>query len=158
MQNAFKPKNNGALNGLGALIREWTLDPASRPAHQMEGARLCIIDEKDFVAAMKTKGFDKDVDYELRGNIRAVELVLPTADRFTIAMPETEALSRFETPGKHDVEIPAIYGAVEPWRGNPTPKPLSDADPASYTITVDDKTFAAFVDPYMAAYCCTQCF
>lgn len=161
MENAFKPINNRALNALGALIRTWAVDEASRPDFVKDETtdRILVMDVKVFRACLlkQDKNLVEGQDFKIREGVLKVELVLPAPDRLTIAMPDKEALTRFSEPGIHKVPIPAIYGAAEPWNGKTTPNVPDENGDATYDVDVDDQTYGKFVDPYMAAYVCTQC-
>ena len=110
MDNAFIPKTNKALNALGALIREWALDePALRKLLTQDASSRLVMKVDIFSEQLEGKGLVEGVDFKVRDNVTEVELVLRAPNRFTIVLPEPDALTRFEIPGTHYVSIPSIY-------------------------------------------------
>lgn len=160
MQTPFEPLKHIALQAFGQLVREWTQDMSNVP-HTKPDGRTIIITLEDFRAAMAEKNaFDvpqlgQGAHYKMRDGIIEIELLMRQNDRFSVLLPEPDAILRFNAPGPTDLQVPAIYGKDE-WgyaQGDIPP----DAN-ATYTVTVQENDFSKFLDPHMAGYCCGQCF
>lgn len=161
MQNPIVLHTNRAMGRFGRLIRDWTLDPSTRPPHVMEGARICVIRATDFVQALESTGLDAK-DFTLRPGVEHVELLLRTPDRLSVVLPEADLLeSHLANDGPVVVHVARVYGDVDPDKpdfGMEDMTPAADdSGRATYEVTIQDDPFRRFIDPYMAAYVCTQC-
>jgi len=158
MRNAFTPITIRGLETVGTLIRRWTLKPETRPEHVMEGGRICVIDVDVFRNALLQEGLCETaadgavVDFEIRQGVDKVELIFRRPDRFAMLMPEEEALTRFEAPGSHMLPVPVSYQLINGQNAASNPNA-----PATYQVALDHETYAAFLDPFMAGYVCSQC-
>ncbi len=147
-----------ALAGIGALIRSWTLDAASRPDGIEEYGRLWVIERAVFEKALAARGLSAGVDYQLRDGIEAVELVVRRDDRATLVLPEAAVL-REVAAGDTTVALPRLYRDTDRWPvGDPPhPQALAEDELAMYAVTLGSDPFADFLDAHMAAYSVTQC-
>ncbi|WP_282610498.1 hypothetical protein [Pelagibius sp. Alg239-R121] len=166
MENPVTLRTKKAMGVLGKLIREWTVDPASRPDHRLEEERRCVFYVDAFRNALNGEGLNEgqpesgDGDYCIRAGIEEVELILRQPNRFSILLPEAEMIHHLLD---HDlplqVRVAAVYAEVVP--GDPDAVPIrpaiEDSGPANYEVTLRDQPFECFLDPYMAAYVCGQC-
>ncbi|MFK7751588.1 MAG: hypothetical protein AB8B51_03470 [Sedimentitalea sp.] len=163
-----------AMRVIGKLIETWSMDPTSRPASaKMEGnGRLIVFSAHDFkelLAALPEEDRLGPRDFSLRSGdkeITEVELVLRDPNRLTLLLPEPEAMAHHHQMAK-DGEMPGIklatlYRDLEPGSLD-SALPLNQAGltetaPATYQVHYSgENPLDAFLRPYLAAYCCTQC-
>ena len=171
MENPVTLLSHRAMGVLGKLIREWSLDPKSRPPHRMEGDRICVMTVGEFRRALEEEngGRLKDSDIRIRDGVEEVELILRDPGRFSVLLPEEQIMTqllRNSEAGDEQmiVQVPRIYVAA-------LSDLVSDFDASDIPPAVEDDTgtamlnaklnkgdpFRTFLDPYMAAYTCTQC-
>lgn len=162
MDNPLTLWTKDAAGVLGAKIRAWTLDPSSRPAGlRAEGDARFVMPVSDLVAAMGglAEGPEGAADYQLRPDVTEVELLVRKPNRVSFLLPEPaileEQASGAEGGGK--VRVPAIYADSEPNSDAPTASVRGDKGPATYEVSMRRNGLEAFLDPYLAAYCCMQC-
>lgn len=171
MDNPITLKTRKAMGVLGLLMREWTLDPASRPPHIEEAERRCVIAIEDFRMALRDRGLSEETaanpqgDYAVRAGIAEVELILRSPDRFSILLPEAEMIQHLEEEANAGrslhVRMARFYAGAGPAVAdlvttNDQPA-VNDAGPAAVDVKLGIKPFETFLDPYIAAYSCTQC-
>ena len=170
MDNPMTLHSRKAMRVLGRLISEWSLDPDSRPAgakYEADG-RIMVIQADGFRKLLmgQPDGDDlSDQDFTLRSGITEVELILRRSDRFSILLPEPEALTHQAQVAKDGfqprVRMARLYldiDAADASMGLPVNTKIDDENtPAYYDLVVDDMALDAFLHPHMAAYCCTQC-
>ncbi|MBL4767733.1 MAG: hypothetical protein JKY94_08465 [Rhodobacteraceae bacterium] len=157
MENPFTPKTQRGLRAFGKLIREWAANPDAVP-NVVQDARTFLINREDFIKAMEpalnTPANGNGPDYLLRDDVEEVELIVRIPNRFTVVLPEEQALAEYQAPWPRPVEVPAIYGyAVD---ANAVAA-LGDDAPATYTVDLDNNNFKEFLEPFMAGYSCSQC-
>lgn len=170
MDNPMTLHTRKAMRVLGRLIAEWSLDPDSRPADAKFEAdgRVMVIQADSFRKLLMGQPDGdalSDQDFALRAGIAEVELILRRPDRFSILLPESEALAHQAQVAKDGfqprVRMARLYldiDAADASRGSPVNAEIDDeTTPANYDLVVDDKALDAFLHPHMAAYCCTQC-
>lgn len=168
--NPLSIRTERGLGHLGALIRQWCLDPATRPESVSGEAGRVVMDVETFREIMKQRGLTEgdpenraSGDYALRPDIREVELIERGAGRATIVLPEepvVRALSE-RAPQGIEIELANIYKAVSSgpgYGGVVRVSPVVDSDKAaSYTVRIGGDVLEGFVDPHMAFYTCSQC-
>ncbi|SPH24051.1 hypothetical protein DEA8626_03099 [Defluviimonas aquaemixtae] len=162
MDNPLTLWTNRAAGVLGALIRDWSLDPETRPeGHRMEGDRTCVIPIDAFRAALTglTEGPDPDQnDYHLRDGIDDLELVFRRPDRVAFLMPEVEIMKEQSTIAAGDkIRVPALYADAGRTGSAPITHAVNDPGPATYDVRLGEDPLQTFLDPYLASYCCMQC-
>lgn len=168
--NPMTLRTRKAMRVLGSLISEWSLDPDSRPASAKLEAngRVLVIGVESFrKILMGQPGGDAlgDRDFTLRAGITEVELILRRADRFSILLPEPEALEHQAKVVKNGLQPLVLMArmyldidAADADIGLPVNAEIEDeTTPANYNLVVDDTALDAFLHPHLAAYCCTQC-
>lgn len=147
---------------LGALIREWTLDPSTRPAgHRMEGERICVIPASAFreaLAGLVEGAETAGADYQLRDGIAEVELILRRPDRLAFLMPEEDILREQAAiaPGA-TIRVPALYIESGQSGTAPSTPAVESTARAAYEVEVGKDPLRTFLDPYLASYSCMQC-
>ena len=154
---------------VGGLIREWSVQPESRPAHRMEDDRHCVIGIETFLQVLAAQNLvqgemsrDDDGDFAIRSNIREIELVLRKPDRISVLLPEQHVMTGL-TGGRRPqlVRMPALYSEIDPadpdLQRHPLRPATDDQRPATYVVTLGKDPFGTFLDPYMAAYSFSQC-
>lgn len=171
--NPIELKTRKALRVMGRLIEEWSIDPDSHPAGartEFDG-RLIVFPR---AALQKTLEGLPDADrlteedYELRDNIAEIELLLRRPDRFSIVLPEPEAIEFQHRALQQDlwptVTLPMVYGdipwdtASQDWAVHVEIAEMRDNDPAGYMVQLSgENPLDEFLRPYLAGYCCTQC-
>lgn len=168
MDNPLTLWTKDAAGALGALIREWTLEPASLPAgHRMEDDRTCVIPVDAFREAMGglvegprepgRPGAPRP-DYQIREGIAEIELILRRPDRASILLPEKVILDEQVARGDTLVlRVPAIYAESGPAGAAPETPAKGSKEPAAYDVAASGNALEAFLDPYLASYCCMQC-
>lgn len=144
-----------AAGVLGALIREWTLDPSTRPAgHWMEGERTYVVPAaalREALAGLVEGPESSGADYQLRDGITEVELIFRRPDRMAFLMPEEDVMREQASivPGA-TIRVPALYVEPGQWGAEGTAK-------AAYEVEVGQDPLRTFLDPYLASYSCMQC-
>lgn len=162
---------------IGKLIEEWSLDPSAYPegAHVEGGGRVIVFPVGAFrklVAELPeadrlTEGASPfEGDFHIHPNVLEIELVRRAPERLTLVLPDSEAMrhqrekvAAGEMPGLnlatiyHDINRADIEAQLPAHVGDP-----ADGDPATYQVHFSDEDpLDAFLRPYLAAYCCTQC-
>lgn len=169
MENPFTLRTKRAMGVFGRLVREWTLDPAARPPHSTDEDRRCVIYVDAFRSALSAAGLTEgrsgdpvDGDFAIRDGIEEVELILRQPKRFSVLLPEEDVLRQLQDQqGPLQLRLARLYAEVSPdqlnLKDNPFP-PSDDSDEAAtYDLVLGDDPFRTFLDPYMAAYTCSQC-
>lgn len=171
--NPIELKTRKAQRVIGGLIEDWSVNPKSYPAGartELDG-RLVVLTREAFetvLASLSETDRLTDDDYKLRDNIAEIELLLRRPDRFSIVLPEPEAIEFQHRALQQDlwptVSLPKMYGEVS-WSASEQdwPAPFeggsaSDDDAAGYVVQLDgENPLDEFLRPYLAGYCCTQC-
>ncbi|MDU9003676.1 hypothetical protein [Sedimentitalea todarodis] len=171
--NPIELKTRKALRVIGGLIEAWSINPKSHPSGartELDG-RLIVFTKEAFehsLANLPENDRLTEDDYALRENIIEIELLLRRPDRFSIVLPEPEAIEFQHTALEQDlwptVSLPRMYSEVS-WSSSdqdwPTPfagGTASDSDAAGYVVQLDgENPLDEFLRPYLAGYCCTQC-
>lgn len=171
--NPMELKTRKALRVVGGLIEEWSINPKSHPAGARSelGGRLIIFTREAFEAALanlpENDRLSED-DYKLRDNIAEIELLLRRPDRFSVLLPEPEAIEFQHRALQQDlwptVSLPMVYRdipwdtASEDWAVPVEIAEIRDNDPAGYMVQLSgENPLDEFLRPYLAGYCCTQC-
>lgn len=156
---------------IGRLIEDWSTSADTRPktARQEGDGRLLVMDVNEFKTILSSQPEEdrlSDRDFKIHPNVKEVELVLPRKDRFTICLPDPEAiahqkavLGRGHAPA---VTLPTVYALVD---SNATTdgwlELRNDAEAeefAAYEVRLNtDDPLDVFLRPYMAAYTVAQC-
>jgi hypothetical protein len=169
MENALQLKTRKATGVLGRLIRQWAVDLETRPPLRLEGDCRWIIAIDDFRRILadndliEGKSSNDTGDYAIREGIDEIELIGRRPNRFSILLPEGEAIrSLLETENAAQLSMAALYSEVDPARPELDLSKLRPSErddrPATYKVTMQgDEKFEKFLDPYMAAYVCSQC-
>ncbi|MCR9139602.1 MAG: hypothetical protein NXI27_26635 [Alphaproteobacteria bacterium] len=169
MENAFQLKTRRATGVLGMLIRQWAVDLDTRPPFRLEGDCRWIIAVEDFRDLLKSHGLEEarsetdSGDYLIRDDIEEIELITRKPNRFSVLLPEADIIrSLADSKGASQMQMATLYADVDPARPEldmgDLRDPLDDDRPATYKVTMDgDGKFEKFLDPYMAAYVCSQC-
>lgn len=169
MENALQLKTRKATGVLGKLIRSWAVDLDTRPPFRVEGDCRWIIAVDDFRSLLRDNGLieaisDTDTgDYKIRDDIDEIELITRKPNRFSVLLPEAEIIrSLADNKDAAQLQMATLYADVDP----ASPEldmtdlrdPQDDDRPATYRVTMQgDQKFEKFLDPYMAAYICSQC-
>ena len=171
--NPIELKTRKALRVMGGLIEDWSVNPKSHPASartELDG-RLIVFTREAFEAVLADLSEEDrltESDYKLHDNVAEIELLLRRPDRFSIVLPDPEAIAFQHRALQQDlwptVSLPMLYADVE-WgaseRDWPVPvesKTQSDDDAAGYTVQLSgENPLDEFLRPYLAGYCCTQC-
>lgn len=166
-----------AMRVIGKLIEQWSLDPSSYPdgARTEACGRLIVIPVKAFRTMLSElpeadrliEGETPMVgDYHIHKNVLEVELLRRAPERLTLVLPDPEAMKFHRNviaekgmPGLnlatlyHDISKDDIDRQFPAHIGKP-----NQSDPATYQVHFSDEDpLDAFLRPYLAAYCCTQC-
>lgn len=171
--NPIELMTRKALRVLGGLIEQWSVNPKSHPANartELDG-RLIIFSKDEFTRILsELPESDRltESDYKLRDNITEIELLLRRPDRFSIVLPEPEALEFQVRALEQDlwptINMPWIYNNVH-WAGPGQGWPASTralspdtSENVGYPVQLDgENPLDEFLRPYLAGYCCTQC-
>ena len=169
MDNALQLKTRRATGVLGGLIRKWALELSPEPPMRLEGDGRWIIPVHAFRRIMKNHGLDEaksdtdSGDYRIRDDIEEIELITRKPNRFSVLLPEAEIIrSLSEEENFARLQMATLYADVDPAKPEIDLKevrsPDDDDRPATYEVTLEgDDKFKKFLDPYMAAYVCSQC-
>ena len=141
----------GALM-FGELIRKWAIEGA--PENAQVSDRSTTISRASFSTHLHAKGLQEGQDYKIRAGIETIELYSRQADTASFLMPEADAITRFEQPGKHRVDLPAQYVEV---LLSPQISEQYRTSYANYPFQIDSEGYEEFLDPFMASYMCMQC-
>lgn len=171
--NPIELKTRKALRVMGRLIEDWSINPKSHPVGartELDG-RLIVFTREAFETALAGLSDDDRLtadDYALRDNIAEIELLLRRPDRFSIVLPEPEAIKFQHRALQQDlwptVSLPMVYGnipwdtASPDWAVHVEIAEMRDNDPAGYMVQLSgENPLDEFLRPYLAGYCCTQC-
>ena len=151
----FTPKNFGALKVFGRLISEWTNDPSSNPDLVPIGAGRYKMTVENFRKALTdarlvgTASGGAEPDFVIRADVKEIELVARRPEVFEVLLPEPDMM--LETADT--LQIPSVYGLVD----YSSATPLRESSPAFVDYAIPSENIEAFLQPYMAAYMCSQC-
>lgn len=152
----FTPKNYGALVVFGQLINELTADPTSNPDLIPMGSGRYKMSVENFRSAMMkglklaaTASGGAEPDFVIRADVKEIELVARRPDVFEVLLPEPGMMQNSAEP----LQIPSVYGLVD----YASAMPLGENSPAFVDYPVPSGDYDAFLQPYMAAYMCSQC-
>ncbi len=171
--NPIELRTRKALRVMGRLIEDWSVNPDSHPAGartELDG-RLIVFSRGVFqktLEALPEADRLTDEDYILREDIAEIELLLRRPDRFSILLPEPEAIAFQQNAVQQGlwptVSLPMVYADVPwdsdnpGWAAHVQITGTRDGDPAGYTVQLSgENPLDEFLRPYLAGYCCTQC-
>lgn len=150
----FTPITNRAMRIFGELVREWVSAPPKAAREQADGSYL--LDRDAFVQLLRDRGLTdtaspgSDPDFEIRSDVKEIELKPRRQERFTVLLPEYDNLTK-----RTSLRVPAIYGLVDYATVGGVPDDNTPARASKYFR--DEAELDAFLNPYMAAYICSQC-
>lgn len=93
--------------------------------------------------------------YRLRPSVDEVVFMQREHSRARFLLPEPDAIGRFAYGAEHVVDLPTCYLDASDMIS--AKKRQEYMGKASYPYTVDAQNYEAFLDPFMAAYTCSQC-
>lgn len=156
---------------IGRLIEEWSTSPDARPQKVREeaGGRLLVMDVDEFKSILSSQPEEDRLgnrDYKIHPDVKEIELVLRRKDRFTICLPDPDAIAHQKTVLERghapSVMLPTLYAMVD---RNATAggwlELRSDVEAeglAAHEVRLNtDDPMDVFLRPYMAAYTVAQC-
>lgn len=151
----FTPKNFGALQVFGKLVNQWMNDPSNNPDLVPVGAGRYKMSVENFRKALTearlvgTASGGAEPDYVIRADVQWIELVMRRADVFEVLLPEVGMMLNSAEP----LQIPSVYGLVD----YSSATPLQKNSGAFVDYQIPAGSYDAFLQPYMAAYMCSQC-
>ncbi|GGH37977.1 hypothetical protein SAMN05444007_11048 [Cribrihabitans marinus] len=169
--NPLQVWSTRAARILGRLIAAWATDPAARPANaRIEGdGRLIVFPVADLRAildALPPEDRLRNDELEIHPDVKEIELVLPRKDRFTVRLPDPDAIAHQKAviARGHDpaVLMPTIYGMVgsdataDGWLELRSDGQEDAAAVHEVRLTADDP-LDLFLHPFLAGYSCAQC-
>lgn len=148
----FKLLTRSGARVLGELMRNWATGGLPPEANETGQSATMTID--DLKTHLSAQGLSEGTDYSVRTGVNKVELYRRVPDTATFLMPESEAITRFEEPGAHNVDLPSQYLEIllSPKIGG-----LYQTPYANYPFQIDSDGYEEFLDPFMASYMCMQC-
>ncbi|WP_424986849.1 hypothetical protein [Microbulbifer sp. S227A] len=171
--NPIELRTRKAMRVIGKLIEEWSINPDSHPegARTELDGRLIVFSRGVFQKTLQAlPEIDRlgDEDYILRDNIAEIELMLRRPDRFSILLPEPEAIAFQQNAVQQGlwptVSLPMFYAEVpwdeggDGWMPHVASPDSRDDAPAGYAVQLSgENPLDEFLRPYLAGYCCTQC-
>lgn len=175
MDNPLTLNTRKACGVLGAMVRGWAqlADGTLPDGFRREDPRTLVADAKVFREMMRGAGLsdgtpeaggtpDDKADFWLRPDVRKVELIARDPGRATLLLPDGDLIAEQEAlaPGQV-VMVPEFYLSQDTADGLTnapnTPAVEDDGVPALRAVKMGQEPLRGFLDPYLAAYLCTQC-
>ncbi len=155
-ENPFTPVSARAAKIFGKWLRELSLGWQPGVAEQVMD-RNAFVTEMDARLGLVGKDFERqrNAHYRIRADVTEIVFQHRDKSRVVFLLPEPDAVGRFNAGTEHVVDMPVCYlNAV----GQLAPEQRAQyAGQASYPYRVDAQNYEAFLDPFMAAYTCSQC-
>jgi hypothetical protein len=148
----FKLLTRKGAQIFGELVRKWAIEGAPKEAQLHD--RSATLNRGDFTTHLNALGLQEDLDYRIRSGVESFELYSRQTNTASFLMPEADSITRFEEPGKHQIDIPTQYLNV---LLNPQIGGYLQTSNANYPYQIDSDGYKEFLDPFMASYMCMQC-
>lgn len=169
-ENPFTPISAQAAKVFGAWLRELVNEREPGKTKVVLG-RMAFILEMD--KRLKLVPSDVKIEdpitpeliakrathYRLRPSIDEVVFMQRDPARARFLLPEADAIGRFEDDADHVVDLPTCYiGPIAKMQDGLTEQEITQLkSEASYPYKVKADGYKDFLDPFMAAYTCSQC-
>lgn len=165
-ENPFTPVSAEAAKVFGAWLRKLV-------SERQPSLTEVVLGRKEFMLQMdialklvppETKiedaishalGAKRESHYRLRPGVDEVVFMYREHSRARFLLPEPDAIGRFEEGPEHEVDLPMCY--VDAFGKIPPEVLEKNKGKASYPYRVKAQGYEAFLDPFMAAYTCSQC-
>ncbi|MEM7721189.1 MAG: hypothetical protein AAF376_02340 [Pseudomonadota bacterium] len=174
MDNPLTLNTRKACGVLGAMVRGWAQlgDDDLPDGFRREDPRTLVTDAIVFREMMRGAGLedgtpeaggspDDKADFWLRPDVAEVELITRHSRRATLLLPDRDLIRKQEAlaPGQV-VMVPEFYLSDdddETLRAPDVPAVDEEGIPALRAVKMGNDPLRGFLDPYLAAYLCTQC-